>query len=550
MKRRDFLTLSKEKKTDRTFQPMTALLSGIEPYTGPWEVAQVAHLLRRTMFGAKQEDLNYFLGKTMDEAVDELLQPSTLPDPPVNDYNDANYTDPDVPLGETWINALPNGNAEGYRITSLKSWWLSNIIHQERSLQEKMVLFWHNHIPTQFYEVFTGRWSYLYLRTLQENALGNFRDIVRAITLDPSMLHYLNGQYNRKGAPDENYARELQELFCIGKGPNAGYTEEDVQATARVLTGWRVDYSTIDDIIFVAGDHDTEDKVFSSFYGHTTITGRSGQAGAEELDDLLDMIFDNEETAMFLCRKIYRFFVADDINATVEANVIAPLADILRNNNYDISPVLSTLFRSQHFYDAFTLAVMLKSPLDFTLGMFREMRMELPDAADFQNRYQIASTLNFVGALIQQDIGDPPNVAGWPAYYQVPLYDKSWINTDTLPKRGQFFDYFLFAGLSTEDGTFNSIIDPVGVVENLQNPEDPNAVIEEVTAWLLGIQPSDTFKANLKSALLSGQSTDSYWTEAWVEYVNTGSQMAYQTVYTRLQAFFYYLLHLEEHQLA
>lgn len=549
MKRRDFLTLRKKTSESTTKSKQTSsILSGLEAYTGPWEMPQVAHLLRRTMFGAKQEDLKYFMGKTMDEAIDELMQDSPLPDPPVNDYNDSDFTDPDIPFGETWIHADYNNEAEGRRISSLKGWWIRNILNQQRSIKEKMVLFWHNHIPTQFWGLFVARWSYKYLRTIHNLGLGNFKALVRALTLDPGMLHYLNGQYNSKWQPDENYARELQELFCIGKGPNANYTEEDVQAAARILTGWRMNYDD-DTNFFDEYAHDTENKVFSSFYNNLTIIGRSGQDGQQELDDLLEMLFANSEAALFLCRKLYRFFVADHIDETVEMNVIEPLADIFRNNDYEIVPVLDTLFRSQHFFDAQTLAVMLKAPNDFLLGTARELRMNFPAADDYSANYQIAGAFNYNAMLLQQELGDPPNVAGWPAYYQVPVYDKSWITTDSLPKRGAIFDWILWAGIPTA-GNVNATYNVVEVVENMDNPADPNALIEEACNWLLGIQPSQEFKASLKVHLLSGQVSDSYWTEAWVDYINTGTEMAYQTVHSRLVTFFYFLLHLEEHQLS
>ncbi len=545
MNRRDFFTLTKKETLASAPSLVSAILSGLEVYSGPFEKAQVIHLLRRTMFGVKQEDLEYFMGKTMEEAVDELLQVSPFPDPPVNNYNDSEITDPIVPFGETWVGAEYVNEVEGRRVSSLKGWWIRNIVEQERTIQEKMNLFWHNHIPTQFWGIFQANWSYQYMQTLHTHSMGNFRDLIKSMTLDPGMLHYLNGQYNNKWAPDENYSRELQELFCIGKGSNAAFTEEDVQVAAKILTGWRVDYSD-NSIYFDDNAHDTEDKVFSAFYNNATISGRTGQEGKEELDDLLDLLLDNEECALFLCRKLYRFFVADLIDDTVETNIIEPLATILRDNNYNIAPVLSALFRSQHFFDALTLAVQLKAPNDYLLGMMREMRMKLPAKDDLSNAHQIGNSLSYLGMVLQQELGDPPNVAGWPAYYQIPVYDKSWISTDSLPKRGGVVGWFLWSGMSTEDDSFVSIMNLVEVVENLKSPENPNLVIDELCEWLLGIQPTDTYKTYLKSALLSGQSDDSYWTEAWVDYVDTGTDMAYETVYSRLKSLFWALLQLEE----
>ncbi len=551
MKRRDFLRLQRPQfRGPAVLRPSGQLSSGLEPYTGPWALPQAAHLLRRTMFGAKQEDVQEALARTLDEAVDELLSTDPIPAPPVVDYNGPDVTDPYSAAGETWVDDPIDNQYDGYRIQSLKGWWVRQILEQPRTIEQKMILFWHNHVPIQFIEVFVGRWDYRYWETLRENALGNIRSLIRALTLDPAMLHYLNGQYNSVGAPDENYARELQELFCIGKGPNAAFTEEDVRAAARILTGWRVNYSNLDEAVFTRAFHVTEDKQFSEFYHGTLISGRAGLAGAEELDDLLEMIFDNNETALFLARRLYRFFVSDLIDATVEANVIEPLAELLRDNDYEVLPALSTLFRSQHFFDALTLGVMIKSPTDFVLGIFRELRMTLPDPSDLASRYQIAGTLNYVNMVLQQDLGDPPNVAGWPAYYQLPQYDKNWINTDTLPRRGEVLAWFLYAGISTQGNAYNSIIDVVGIVDRFQNPEDPNDLIAAAADWLFGLPPSPAFSASLKSILLSGQSDDTYWTVAWLEYKSSGSPMDYQTVYSRLQSFFYFLLNAEEHQLA
>jgi len=549
MKRRNFLTLSGSKKLYPEKTLAQAMLTGLEAYTGPWDVPQVAHLLRRTMFGAKRSDIDYFLGLGSELAVKELCNPTTsAPVPPVNDYNNSEeFIDPDVPLGESWLDAPFNLDAEGLRIQSLKAWWVTNILNQDQSIMEKMILFWHNHIPIQFFEVFYGRWCYNYLGTIRTNALGNFRTIIRALTLDPGMLEYLNGQYNSKYEPDENYARELQELFCIGKGSDANFNEEDIQAAARVLTGWRVNYLN-DQIFFDTSQHDTEDKQFSAFYGNTVIEGKSGFAGQQELDELINMLLANEETAKFICRKIYRFFVTDNISETVEQNVITPLAVVFRSNDYEIKPVMETLLGSQHFFDMLTVGALIKSPVDMLYGMLREFETTLPDPEHLVEKYTVTITLNYLTALMQVNLGDPPNVAGWQAYYQIPNFDKNWINTDTLPKRAQYTDYVLFSGIETDNN--NVKLDLIKVVSSLQDPADPNILIDDITEWMYGIELNATGKFVLKSILLSGQVTDNYWTDAWLEYeANPTDEMLYQTVYSRLQSFFYLLLHLEEYQL-
>ena len=262
------------------------------------------------MFGANPDDINYFKSKTLNQAVDELLQPQILPDPPLNFYDTAEYKDPQgIKFGETWVNAIyGDGTVNSRRRASYKYWWVMQMTNQKRNVHEKMVLFWHNHFSTEVNEVDDARYAYLYNTVLRKNALGNFKDFVRQITLDPAMLKYLNGRLNTKNAPDENYGRELQELFTIGKGAGSKYTEDDVKAAAKVLTGYGING---DKMTFTTNvnNHDTSDKKFSAFYNNTIIKGIAGANFDKELDDMLTMIFSVEEVSKFICRKFYQYFV-------------------------------------------------------------------------------------------------------------------------------------------------------------------------------------------------------------------------------------------------
>ena len=340
-------------------------MAGIDPYTGNWSQKEVLHLLRRTMFGATKSDIDYFVTKNMSDAVDELLSPTSFtPDPPVNNYNNGRITDPDIALGDTWVNGPTNQALYNARMESMRSWWYGLMLNQDRSILEKMTLFWHNHFATETQVYRDPIFGYNHHQMLRENSLGDFKALVKKITVDPAMLVYLNGEKNTNRAPDENYARELQELFTLGKGEDSGYTEIDVQQAARVLTGWRVNRTSFTSY-FNPNLHDSDDKTFSSFFGNKKITGKSGAAGADELDELLDMIFSEEEVSKYMCRKLYRWFVYYDIDAAAETNVIEPLATIFRNNNYQIKPVLSALFKSQHFFDVVNRGCLIKSPVDY-----------------------------------------------------------------------------------------------------------------------------------------------------------------------------------------
>ena len=190
------------------------------------------------------------------------------------------------------------------------------------------------------------------------------------------MQKYLKGEKKTATAPNENYGRELQELFTIGKDAtgNPPYTEDDVKAAARVLTGWRNDLvagttsANGFNSYFDPAKHDTADKQFSAFYNYTQINGLSGTGAVSELDDLLNMIFAKDEVSLFICRKLYRYFVYYEIDAATEQNVIVPLAAVFRSNNYEIVPVLDVLFRSEHFFDVLNQGCLIKNPIDFSVG--------------------------------------------------------------------------------------------------------------------------------------------------------------------------------------
>lgn len=524
------------------------VLSGLEPYAGSWGIPEAAHLLRRTTFGAKYVDVKRLAAMTPEAAITEIMTPFMGDFPkPVNDYFE-DSTDPDVAPGETYIGAEWNDDVEGARIWSLKNWWLRRQINQDTTIGEKMILFWHNHIPIQFFDVFWVNWNYDYLNKLYTNCLGNFRTMIREMTIDTAMLFYLNGQQNSKEEPDENFARELQELFCIGKGPDAKFTEEDVQAMARVLTGWRYNWGT-KEVSFATWAHDTEDKQLSPFYNNAVISGRSGQAGREELDDLLDVIFDNNEVAAFVCRKIYRFFVYHDIDVDTEANVIQPLAEIFRNNDYEIQPVMEALVGSQHFFDAANRGAMIKSSIDYQVALCREFNVKFPDISELADNYEMSGIMMYFLELLQQSPGDPPNVAGWPAYHQLPQFDKQWVSTGTLPKRLQISDLLIFVGLESDN--FTAQMDLIETTKQFSDPGNPVKLVEEALEWLYGIEVSVGVRLVLKSILLSGQLQDYYWTNAWNEYLaDPDDPMKEETIRFRLLGFYRYILRLEEYQLS
>jgi len=555
MDRRSFLSTKSTKKQNASkMVVMPPPASGLIPFTGSFKEQELTHLLKRTMFGVSKADINYFKNKTLNQAVDELLNPTApMPTPPLKDYavGSALVPDNNILIGTTWINDFNNdGTISSLRRSSFKKWWMGLMINQDRSIREKMTFFWHNHFAIENNDVGNSQFVYKHHNLLRSSALGNFKTLTKAVTLDPAMLIYLNGQLNTSTAPDENYGREIQELFCCGKGPGSQYTEADVKAASRVLTGWRNNTST-NSSYFTESRHDITNKTFSSFYNNTIVQGRTGATGGDlEIDAMLNMIFATQEVAKYLCRRLYRWFVYYDIDASVETNVIIPLANLLRTNNYEIKPVLNALLKSEHFFDSLTKGCQIKSPVDLVVGLCREFNVVFQPSTDYATNYGFYNYLVSWTNNMQQSIGDPPDVSGWKAYYQEPQFYQIWINSDTLPKRNQFTDIMVVNGY-----TFNGkkiVIDWTEYAKTLPNPRDPNILINDLITAIYRVDLSTASKTQLKrDILLSGQTTDYYWTEAWDLFISTPTNTTNTTsVRNKLRDLIKYLMNLAEYQLS
>ncbi len=554
MDRRAFLTANRGKKPVSTQQASRHITSGINPYSGPWTENEVIHLLKRTMFGAKKADVDYFITRTMSQAVDELLNPTApQPNPPIKEY--ATSTQPGTPdsniaQGTTWVMDINNdGTVQSQRRASYKKWWTGMMINQDRSIREKLNLFWVDHFGNEATDVGNGNWSYMQHSLLRQYGLGNFKQMVDAITKDISMLRYLNGYLNIASAPDENYARELLELFTVGKGPGSQYTENDVKEAAKVLTGWQINGTTYTSV-FTPSRHSTVNKTFSAFFNNTVVLGRTGAtAGQLELTDLLNMIFATQEVAKFICRKFYRFFVYYHIDATTETNVITPLADIFRSNNYEIKPVLSALFKSEHFFDVLNQNCYIKSPADHIIGSLREMNAVFPALTDWDTNYGMWNFFYSSMANTGLVLHDPPNVAGTPAYYQEPIFHEIWINSDSLPKRNQFTDTMVNTGFTRN--SIRVIFNFVQYVQQFSNPGNPNDLIDDALKFIFRNQLSYESKKAIKTQiLLSNQQWDYYWTNAWTAYIASPTTANFNVVNNRLKSLFQYFFNLAEYQLS
>ena len=547
----------------------TMPLLGIAPYTGSFGRDELIHLLKRTLFGVKKDDIDAFSGITLAQVVSTLLTPPTTePTPPINNYGTAANTDDRIAPGTVWAYDTENGTYNGARINSLRAWWIGNMVNQTQSIHEKMVLFWHNHFATRALDT-SALYMYNHVVMLRRNALGNFKTFVKEVTLDPNMLRYLNGYKNVKTAPDENYGREVQELFTQGKGPNSLYTETDVKTAAKLLTGWNVRQATFKldpndatevpknrwESYFTLANHDITDKTFSAYYNNTVIKGTSTTAAPDtEITTFVNMLLATDESSKYIVRRLYRFFVYYVIDATIETEVIAPLAAIFRQN-YDIKPVLSALFNSQHFFDMANRDALIKSPIDHLVGMVREFNTVFPTSTDYVQQYggwyQLVANGN--GADQQgQALANPPNVAGWPAYYQEPTFHEFWINTDTLPKRLRFADQFFTAAGYNLGNNKKIYADVLTFTDQFgQDAYDPNLLVTRALEMMYRIPVGDTFKAYLKTTiLLNGQASDHYWTDAWTAYKTTPSAVNANIVVTRLTKLYKFLADRPEYQLS
>jgi len=468
----------------------------LEKYSGEWTETQLSQLLRRALYGIKREDLEKFKGKSMTEVVDALLvEPIEVPPPVYYDTDDI-Y----VPYGETFIRAPFNEDKEINRMIMIKSWLINNMKNQQ-GVCERMVLFWHNHFSTQFDVVKDARYAFHYFEIIRNNSLGNFKKLLKEITLSPQMLVFLNGNDNNKASPNENYGRELQELFTVGLGNDSHFTESDVKNAAKILTGWKDDKVSIN-AFFDPKNHDSGDKAFSSFYKNKTILGKSGLDGAKETDELLDMICAQKETARHITRKLYRWFVDDWIDEKIEKSTIIPLSEVMLSENYEIKPVLKSLFESNIFYQKEFIGSIIKSPVDLIVELIRTFYIS--NKFESNKEWKLMAILDvFFGTAMGQEVGNPPSVAGWPAYYEYPFYYKDWVTSNKIFERNKLIS-FLTSDPNPNDVEENIRFDMISILNDYDEIENSKRLVKEITKRNFCVNLSDDYIV-LGSSLLEAK---------------------------------------------
>ncbi|HEY2615074.1 MAG TPA: DUF1800 domain-containing protein [Chthoniobacterales bacterium] len=380
-----------------------------------WDDAKSAHLLNRAAFGGTPEEIAAAREKGLTKVLRELLDatPDAIPVPA------AAWSQPrDIRAVRMAIRAEKNEpgarkekqrefrQMEGESILDLRRWWLDRMMTTRAPLIEKMTLFWHGHFATSMEKVKDGYWMWRQNDTLRRHALGNFVTLAKEMARDPAMMIYLDLQQSRKEHPNENWARELMELFTIGIG---NYTEADIRESARAFTGYRIDM-TNQQFRFAPIQHDASPKMFM------------GKTGAWNGDDIIDILMKQPAAAQFLARKLWRFFAEDEPST----QIVDAVAARLREHRFEMRPVLREIFSSRDFYSDAAMRNQIKSPVQYLIQTAKLLGTELPAPQVAQNAMRQMGQILFA----------PPNVKGWDG-------GKAWISTSTLLFRYNFANYLI-----------------------------------------------------------------------------------------------------------
>ena len=407
-----------------------------------WNYDRAEHLLGRAGFSGAPEDIERLAAMTPEEAVRSLVYYDDIPNDHLPPFEHSGFWDetlahfpPSRPAATDL--ALARGASMGVRVkpesvnrhmqpvsdrffywlraTQLETrrvayWWAERMLDTHRPLEEKMALFWHGHFATAENKVRDYRKMLLQIETFERHATGNFGDLAIAVAQDPAMLYYLDAGVNVKGAANENFAREVMELFTMGVG---NYSERDVREAARAFTGWN--FENLDFVVHPAL-HDDEEKTF---------LGRTGNFDGV---DVLEIILEQDVTAEYIAAKIYRFFVREEVSPELQAK----LGTILRDNNYELRPLLAAIFGSRDFYSAASYGAHIKGPVEHVITLLKHLGAEdVPGVPDF-NQTTIA---------LGQHLLNPPSVAGW-------AQGRSWITPALIQERGNVAFDFLFPNIS------------------------------------------------------------------------------------------------------
>lgn len=370
-----------------------------------WNMGAARHLLCRTMFGPKYPEIKETSENPMEIELSSLLSTLNPPEPPGEWVNEPS------PQWDALTEEDIQELIDQYRewMWDLGYWWMKGMMRNPINIQEMITLFWHNYFATAQSKVFYPQAMYQQNSVFRQFGLGNFKELLRQVTFGPAMLIWLDTQKSKNVDPNENFPRELLELFTMGVD---NYTQNDIVEAARAFTGYRTNG--------VQTNYSFEEAVGSGWwwdewhdFGTKTFLGQTGHWNG---DDIINIIMEQDATAVHICTRLYKWFVYQNVDETV----VNEMANILRNNDYNIATVLYFLFSTEHFYDENFRGADIQNPLTLMQGLIRKCGMEEFD-------FSIVSFIHsqeFLGMLPLE----PPDVSGWPGY-------RSWINSITLPVR-------------------------------------------------------------------------------------------------------------------
>ena len=439
-----------------------------------WNTATAAHLMNRAGFGGSPEDIENLRLMGLTRAVSWFVDYERIPDdtPPP----DCAHPDPElIARREAIRNAADpetrrmlqqqQNQEENTQIADLRYWWVRRMGLGPRPFQEKMTLFWHGHFATSFEKVRMPYFLWLQNETLRQNATGNFNQLLIAVAEDPAMLNYLDGARSNKHAPNENFAREVMELFTLGEGH---YTEKDIQEAAKAYTGWGFSKDHLH-FEYHRGNHDD---------GPKTIFGQTGNYSGE---DVLNLICAKPECAQYITKKIWRFFAQDE----PPQPIVDALAAEFQKHNMDLKHLMAVLFRSKEFYAPEVIRSQIKSPVQWLIASTHQLQAPLPTQP---------MTLVMLRQL-GQELFNPPNVKGWDGGI-------AWITTNNLLDRYNFAaalvegDRVPLPGLMGQmKGLMNSLAED-GLMQIA--PADVGALFSQVD-----LATPDNFLAALQSRFLN-----------------------------------------------
>lgn len=486
MNRRSFFSMLTHGSTFRTEHegdtPRPVITAGLEAYSQPLSRSDASHLLRRLTFAPTHGVLSQIVGKSAEEAVDMLLGDGKEPDPTSpGKWVDEAQEDPynvDI-VTRNSIEAIWKNN-----FARLQEWWVEIMRSEALPAREKLTLLWSGHFTSEFtYDLGYIPPQLLYRQNLmlRKNRLSNLKTFAEEVTVDAAMLVYLGGVLNVKGKPNENYGRELMELFTCGIG---WYTEGDVKEAARILTGWKASlYSDapapngLFNSYFSSKDHDIGAKQYmgQSIPARDDTTNTEFLVRSQEIGGLLNILFTERADAVgtYIANKLYRYFVYSNPSES-DAAIISALRDLFKQNDFQLRPVLKALLSSAHFFDAANRGAQIKTPAEYVVGLGRQLDIRLSGAAASMK-------------LMEQEIMDPPNVSGWEGY-------RSWISTKTYPQRTKFARDLI-----------TSLTDAQAVVLIKQFPDytDVNKLVTAMTEYYLPMPVSQARHDNYVKILLN-----------------------------------------------